>query len=101
VRPGTLQEVLLVERQLREELEAERKRASDWLEARRREASRAHEARVEKLRTEFALARATAQERAKGASLTLQAPDPSFDEGLKQRIRAAIVATLPEAVRAH
>ncbi len=46
---STLQEILGVEREIRERLDAERERASQWLEAERREIEAAHRAEVERM----------------------------------------------------
>jgi hypothetical protein len=109
MKPSTLQEVLLVEKRLREDLDVELRRASDWLEARRRELSDAHEARLAQLREDFARDCDTARARVRaelarstdGADTSGESPDEVNDETLGESVRAAIVATLPGSLRAH
>jgi hypothetical protein len=106
---STLQEILGVEKEIREQLDAEREKASQWLENARREIEVAHRVEMERLR-EAAGAKGEATQRVareKAAALVRSAEEAAravarcTEDELKRRIAAGIAAILPGAARAR
>jgi hypothetical protein len=107
MQQSTLAEILVVEQELRAQLDAEREQASRWLEQQRREIDRAHEARLSQLqaeagqRREFALAaaRERAVTAARDAEVAAAAQSAVGDEQLRPLVRRHLAAILPERLR--
>jgi flagellar biosynthesis/type III secretory pathway protein FliH len=106
---STLEEVLGVEREIRDQLDAERQQASQWLEATRRELDQAHAAELESIRREGEAAEAAAKAAADaGAAAALERLTQQVeraqargDAELRLHVRDCLVALLPEADRAR
>jgi|OpeIllAssembly_1097287.scaffolds.fasta_scaffold80793_2 F0F1-type ATP synthase membrane subunit b/b' len=106
---STLQEILSVEKQLREQLDAERQQASQWLENARREIETEHLAELERIRqeaarTEEAVRQSAKEGAAKALAETAQvagAVDRWSEADLKDKVRACLVVLVPETVRAR
>jgi len=104
MEPSTLQEILGVEKQIRQQLDAERTQASQWLENARREIETAHRAEMEALKREAGqgegIARQAASEKAalvvQRAEETARAVDNIADEELRRRLRGCLAALVPE-----
>jgi len=102
---STLQEILGVEKAIREELDAERQQASQWLENARREIEQQHLAELESIRRDAARneletresARARAAEAAARSERYLEAAGARSDDELRRRVRECLAALVPEA----
>ncbi|NJD31108.1 MAG: hypothetical protein FIB04_04415 [Gammaproteobacteria bacterium] len=106
---STLQEILGVEREIREQLDAERDKASLWLEATRREIEASHQAELARLAGVSQCGENAAREAAEaGAAHVLEAARKAVgavenlrDDELVPRVRECISVIIPEAVRAR
>ena len=107
MEPGTLEEILAVEKQLRAELDAEQGKASRWLEAERREIETAHRAELEAIRQSGLAAESRARQAARETAVARDAVAATFsvdrwpDEELRGRVRERISAIVPESIRAR
>ena len=107
MQQSTLAEILGVEQELRAELDAEREKASRWLEQQRREIDQAHAARVSQLQVEagqrrelsLAAARESAASVVRDAEAAAAAQAAAGDEQLRPLVRRHLAAILPECVR--
>lgn len=105
---STLQEILAVEKEIRERFDAERERAGQWLEDARREIEAAHRAEMAHLKEAAAQEDGAAQQRAreKAGQILRQAQDAITavnglsDEALRRRIAQCIGAIDPGAASA-
>lgn len=106
---STLHEILGVEKSLREELDAERRRSSEWLDGARREIERDHLERLEAIRREAEHAEEQARQGAvAGTSVAighseawLDAAQALTDDELRRRLRPHLAALVPEPNRAR
>ncbi len=106
---STLQEILGVEREIREQLDAERDRASLWLEAARREIDASHQAELARIAGASQGSGNAAREAARaGAAQVLEAAREAVnavenlrDDELVARVRGRIAVIVPEAARAR
>jgi len=106
---STLQEILSVEKAIREELDAERQQASQWLENARRDIEQQHLAELESIRRDAArneleardFARAGAAEAAARSAQHLEAAGARTDDELRRRVRECLAALVPEAASAR
>lgn len=105
---STLQEILGVEKSLREELDAERRKSSEWLDDARREIERDHLERLEAIRREANQAEeqvrqgaASAVSAAIGSGTGLDAQQALPDEELRRRVRPHLAALVPGPTRAR
>lgn len=107
MQQSTLAEILGVEHELRERLDAEREQASRWLEQKRREIDLAHAARVSQLQSEAAQRRelALAAARERGAAVVRDteaaaaAQSAVGDEHIRPLVRRHLAAILPGRLR--
>ena len=105
---STLQDILGVEREIREQLDAERTRASQWLEDARREIDAAHREEMERVREEAerrreAVRRAAAERadrHARDVEARASVVDRWPDEQLRRAVRERIAAIVPGTSRA-
>lgn len=106
---STLQDILGVERAIREQLDAERTRASQWLEDARREIDAVHRKELESVRQEAerrreAVRRAAAERadrHAREAEALALAADRRSDEELRRAVRERIAVIVPGTSRAR
>ena len=106
---STLQEILGVEKQLREQLDAERQQASQWLENARREIETAHLAELQQIRQEAeraeeAIRQAAKERAARTLAETAQATaavERGSEAELRHKVRACLEVLVPEAIRAR
>jgi vacuolar-type H+-ATPase subunit H len=106
---STLQEVLAVEKEIREQFDAEREKAGQWLEDARREIEAAHRSEMARLKELAAHGGAATQQRAteKAAEILRQAQQAALavnelrDEELRRRILQSIAAISPGAASAR
>ena len=106
---STLQEILAVEREIRERFDAEREKAGQWLEDARREIEAAHRSEMARLKEVAAQGDAATQQRArdKAGEILRQAQDAITavnglsDEVLRRRIAQCIAAINPGAASAR
>lgn len=106
---STLQDILGVEREIREQLDAERARASQWLEDARREIDAAHREELQRVRQEAERRREAVQSAAAGradrdardAEARAAAVDRWSDEELRRVVRERIAVIVPGTSRAR
>lgn len=104
---STLAEILGVEQQIRVHLDAERERASRWLEDARREMDRTHEADLARLHADaeqrrgalLEAARAQASAIVHDAETAARAQARAGDEELGAFVRGHIAVIVPEGAR--
>ena len=108
MQQSTLQEILGVEKEIRQKLDAEREKASQWLEGARREVEAQHAADVARLeaaavqRGEEAKLAAVqkADEAVRQAEAAARAVDDFTDDELRQAVVQRIVCIAPRSSRA-
>jgi flagellar biosynthesis/type III secretory pathway protein FliH len=108
MQQSTLQEILGVEKEIRQKLDAEREKASQWLEGARREVEAQHAADVARLeaaavqRGEEAKLAAVqkADEAVRQAEAAARAVDDFTDDELRQAVVQHIVCIAPRSSRA-
>jgi hypothetical protein len=104
---STLQEILGVEREIRERLDAEREKASQWLEAERRTIEAAHRAEIEQIRAAAAIDEQAAERAAldktalilEPAQAAVRSVDRLADEDLRRLVASRLPGILPR--RSH
>lgn len=107
MQQGTLAEILGVEQELRAQLDAEREKASHWLEQQRREIDLAHAVRLAQLRaeagqqreTKLDAARDSAAAAVRDAVAAAAAQSAVGDEQLRPLVRRHLAAILPEPLQ--
>ena len=108
MQQSTLQEILGVEQEIREKLNAEREKASQWLEDARRQILAEHSAETERLQGSSKQGEAAAREAAgkSAAEIVSQAQDAARtlehldDEALRSLVARHIACIVPVSSRA-
>jgi vacuolar-type H+-ATPase subunit H len=106
---STLQEILAVEKEIREQIDAEREKAGQWLEDARREIETSHRSEMARLKEMAAqrdaatqqCARDKAAEILRHAQEAIAAAKDLRDEDLTRRIARCIAAINPGAASAR